>query len=172
MLSPPLSPSSPSLLRPFSAVGTPKYRLRNYAKCLSRSEMQSQRVGFGTAARVLRTINMNYGKRSRTGPKGIARGIVRCIYESTRSEYGSRRSPRREYIVVHFCEVAGVAFRFSERADRFDGVNCKLPSLARSPRSTNDVPGESIALREEGLATCFLVLFGMLVRLYRVFFIS
>jgi len=60
----------------------PKYRLGNCSKCLSRSEMQSRRVGFGTAARVLRTINMNYGKRSRTGPKGIVRGIARCIYES------------------------------------------------------------------------------------------
>lgn len=52
-------------------VCAPKYRLRNCSKCLSRSEMQSRRVGFGTAARVLRTINMNYGKRSRTGPSSL-----------------------------------------------------------------------------------------------------
>lgn len=108
-------------------VCAPKYRLRNCSKCLSRSEMQSRRVGFGTAARVLRTINMNYGKRSQTGPpslpppssplpersgsseahRGAAVHIRSCI-----RRYGSRHRSRREYITMHFFESRMSLLRF------------------------------------------------------------
>lgn len=87
--------------------------------------MQSRRVGFGTAARVLRTINMNYGKRSRTGPKGIVRGIARShICTKAHAGYGSRRRPRRaEYMYVSACifvsVVAQVSLSVSLKADRF-----------------------------------------------------
>lgn len=75
-------------------IGTETIMLRSWPK-LSRgpqnySEMfvpqrnaHRWRVGFETAARVLRTINMNYGKHQRTHRKGIIRGSR--VFEGSRA---------------------------------------------------------------------------------------
>lgn len=82
--------------------------------------MQSRRVGFGTAARVLRTINMNYGKRSQTGPSSLSPSSSSSSERSGSSEahrgaamhirncirrYGFWHCSRREYITMHLCIV-------------------------------------------------------------------
>lgn len=128
-------------------VCAPKYRLRNCSKCLSRSEMQSRRVGFGTAARVLRTINMNYGKRrpdhppflpplpssssssssssERSGSSEAHRGAAMHVRNCIRG-YGFWHCSRREYITMHFCHIANVTSSFRPRANRikYKSQNC------------------------------------------------
>jgi len=73
---------------------------------------------------VLRTINMNYGKRSRTGPKGIVQGIARSsTCTKAHAGYGSWRRPRRvEYIsaCIFASGESQVSLSVSLRAGRFE----------------------------------------------------
>lgn len=78
----------------------------------------------------------------RKGSHGASRGVYTKAHEASMDPGVARGANISPCI---FAKLQ-VSLFVSPRADRFEGVNCKLPSLAlaRSLRSTNDVARESV----------------------------